>query len=551
MNLLLKNAQQKGRCTMSYKTNVMTKLAILVFSAVLVGAAALAVGGFGEGWFEEGRLEEGPLSLNYFYVDAVHGNDDNEGLTPGTAFATIQRGINAAMEGDLIRVYPGLYQEEINFLGKALVVQGVTAGTAGIPVLNNPGDFAVSFYSGEGPDSILKNFIIRNNFMAVFIAGSSPTLSNLTIIDNIYGIEATAGSEPNISNIIFWNNSNSDLFGCRARYSRVNDTGIGEGNIDGDPLFVDPKNGDYHLRSNRGRYWPEHDVWVLDKATSPCIDGGDPNAQPLDEPEPNGGRINMGAYGGTLQASLSPYLQTSLPGRAFDPIPADGAEDVERDVILSWAPGINAVSHDVYFGTDQQGHPFELAFMGNQTTTAFDPGWLDRDTTYLWRIDEVNSNGKRTGVLWRFTTTPVPPPKGRGCFTGETGVWVDGTLVSISNVGRFCGATIRNSSLPLPYAGKVQELQEHEGVFECYDVLLQSGNRIAVAERHYFLTESGDWVSVQNLTTATKLQTPKGLIGIVNVTKRPMPYVGKVYNLKVEGSDRYLVGKDAVIVRDY
>jgi hypothetical protein len=35
------------------------------------------------------------------------------------------------------------------------------------------------------------------------------------------------------------------------------------------------------------------------------------------------------------------------------------------------------------------------------------------------------------------------------------------------------------------------------------------------------------------------------------MTKRPTPYVGKVYNLKVEGSDRYLVGKDAVIVRDY
>jgi hypothetical protein len=65
------------------------------------------------------------------------------------------------------------------------------------------------------------------------------------------------------------------------------------------------------------------------------------------------------------------------------------------------------------------------------------------------------------------------------------------------------------------------------------------------------LTESGDWVAVQNLTTATKLQTPKGSIGIVSVTKRPTPYVGKVYNLKVEGSDRYLVGKDAVIVRDY
>jgi hypothetical protein len=525
---------------MAHKTNVMTKLAILLFFAALVGAVTIAGGGFGEG----------TLTMNNFYVDAVHGNDNNGGLTPGAAFATIQRGIDTAMDGDVIRVYPGLYQEEINFLGKTLIVQGVTAGTAGIPVLNNPGDFAVSFYSGEGPDSILKNFIIRNNFMAIFIAGSSPTISNLTIVDNIYGIEASAGSDPNISNIIFWNNSNNDLFGCQVRYSRINDVSAGEGNIDGNPLFVGPDSGDYHLHSNRGRYWPEHDVWVLDRVTSPCIDGGDPSDEPLDEPMPNGGRINMGAYGGTVQASMSP---DSLPGQAFNPNPANGAIEVDIETKLSWDPGLNAVMHDVYFGTE-----YPPPHVSSQAMMQFDPGRMDRDTVYYWRVDEIDSEGNNTvGALWKFTTTTAQPPKGRGCFTCETGVWVDGTLVSISSVGlrrsvgRIDGAAIKNSSIPLPYLGKVQELQEHEGIFECHDILLQSGNRIGVAERHYFLTESGKWVAVQNLKTGTKLQTPGGSIGIVSMTKRPAPYVGKVYNLKVEGSDRYLVGKDAIIVRDY
>ena len=202
------------------------------------------------------------------------------------------------------------------------------------------------------------------------------------------------------------------------------------------------------------------------------------------------------------------------------------------------------------------GHPVALAFMGNQTSTEFDPGWLDSHTTYFWRIDEVNNNGKRTGLLWKFTVTG-PPPKGRGCFTSETDVWINNTLVPISKVspghsiGRINSAAIINSSKLLPYLGKVQEVQEHEGIFECHDILLQSGNRISVAERHYFLTESGKWIAVQNLKPTTKLQTPKGPIGIVSVTKRPTPYVGKIYNLKVDGSDRYLVGKDAVIVRDY
>jgi len=47
---------------------------------------------------------------------------------------------------------------------------------------------------------------------------------------------------------------------------------------------------------------------VLDDITSPCSDAGDPNSLVGDEPLLNGGRINMGAYGGTTEASKS-YVQ--------------------------------------------------------------------------------------------------------------------------------------------------------------------------------------------------------------------------------------------------
>jgi hypothetical protein len=73
------------------------------------------------------------------------------------------------------------------------------------------------------------------------------------------------------------------------------------------PLFADAYAGDYHLLSERGRYWPAHDVWVLDDVTGPCIDGGDPNVNPSNELMPNGGRINMGAYGNTAYASMSEW----------------------------------------------------------------------------------------------------------------------------------------------------------------------------------------------------------------------------------------------------
>jgi L-ascorbate metabolism protein UlaG (beta-lactamase superfamily) len=64
--------------------------------------------------------------------------------------------------------------------------------------------------------------------------------------------------------------------------------------------------GDYHLKSEAGRWDPVSESWIVDDVTSPCIDAGDPNSPVGDEPEPNGGIINMGAYGGTAEASKSP-----------------------------------------------------------------------------------------------------------------------------------------------------------------------------------------------------------------------------------------------------
>jgi hypothetical protein len=76
-------------------------------------------------------------------------------------------------------------------------------------------------------------------------------------------------------------------------------------NLDEDPLFADPNNGDYHLKSQAGRWNPKIQKWIKDDVTSPCIDAGDPNSPVGLEPLPNGGIIDMGSFGGTAQASLS------------------------------------------------------------------------------------------------------------------------------------------------------------------------------------------------------------------------------------------------------
>jgi hypothetical protein len=82
---------------------------------------------------------------------------------------------------------------------------------------------------------------------------------------------------------------------------------LGQGIDSVGPFFAAPYDDDYHLKSQRGRYWAEHRLWVLDDVTSPCVDAGDPAIVPSGEPMPNGGRINIGAYGGTAYASMSEW----------------------------------------------------------------------------------------------------------------------------------------------------------------------------------------------------------------------------------------------------
>ncbi len=234
-------------------------------------------------------------------VDGTHGSDRNDGQRSSTALATIQTAIALAKQGDVVNVYPGVYREEVRFLGKAITVCSV--GDAA--VLEVPDGYAVSFHRGEGADSVLKNFVIRGSRVGILVADSSPTIVNVTVVGNECGIEAFGDGSPDIRSSIFWDNTWSDLYGCQATYSCIERGAEGQGNFSENPMFADPDAGDYHLRSTCGRYWPEHDIWVLDDVTSPCVDAGDPDADFSGERQPNGGRVNAGAFGGTAFASMS------------------------------------------------------------------------------------------------------------------------------------------------------------------------------------------------------------------------------------------------------
>jgi len=123
-------------------------------------------------------------------------------------------------------------------------------------------------------------------------------------------------------------------------------------------------------------------------------------------------------------------------------------------------------------------------------------------------------------------------------------VWVNGALVQISKA-------VAGQSINCLAATSLEKLEEHEGTWECRDITLENGNSISVVCAHCFMLDSGQWVAAQNLESGMNLKSLNGTVAIESVVTRAMPFVGKVYNLKVNGSDQYPVGKDGVIVRDF
>jgi len=100
-------------------------------------------------------------------------------------------------------------------------------------------------------------------------------------------------------------------------------------------------------------------------------------------------------------------------GAVGSPNPAKGAVDVTQTPVLTRVPGVFAASYEIYFGTDKDAvknadtSSPEYKGSGNLGAETYEPGQLEWNTTYYWRIDEANSantDSPWTGPLWSFTT---------------------------------------------------------------------------------------------------------------------------------------------------
>jgi parallel beta-helix repeat protein len=162
------------------------------------------------------------------------------------------------------------------------------------------------YCSGSSSSPRLTNCTISQNSATyrgggVYCDSSSPMLTNCTISQNSAtylggGVYCTStSSKPVISNCILWADTPQEIYVYSGTpvvtYSDVQGGWTGTGNLNTDPLFVDAAGGDYHLAGN-----------------SPCIDAGNPASDYSLEPEPDGGRINMGAYGNTAEAESKGWL---------------------------------------------------------------------------------------------------------------------------------------------------------------------------------------------------------------------------------------------------
>ncbi len=187
-------------------------------------------------------------------------------------------------------------------------------------------------------------------------------------------------------------------------------------------------------------------------------------------------------------------------GGAADPDPANGAVDITQTPVLTWVPGVFADTHEIYFGADEAS--LELKGSGNLGAESYEPGQLEWDTTYYWRIDEANNanvDSPWTGPLWSFTTANFLIIDDMESYNdineGEPGsnriylTWVDGYDNPATN-----GSVVGNANAP--FAEQTIVHSGNQSIPMAYD------NAVGKSEATLTLTSNRDW-TVNGVNTLT------------------------------------------------
>ena len=201
----------------------------------------------------------------------------------------------------------------------------------------------------------------------------------------------------------------------------------------------------------------------------------------------------------------------TTPGAVGNPLPVSGGEDVEMNKVLTWTPAESAASHQLYFGTDKEavrgaetGSP---EYVGSKALgdERYDPGLLEPDAMYAWRVDEVDSQGNVSkGPLWSFSTGDFLLVDDFESFTDDDAAgeaiwqtWIDGFGVAEN------GAQV--GYLMPPYA---EQTIVHGGL-QSMPLLYQNTDGVTYSEAERTLAALNDWTAndVNTLTLWFRGQT--------------------------------------------
>ena len=265
--------------------------------------------------------------LTTIHVDASNtsGVEDGSATNP---YDTLSEGIDAASYGDTVQLASGTYQLGLFVFRKPVRIIGPEDGSAVLSaiyflpfglawgeIVNVTVSTSYQNYVNNSRNLVYRNCVIAAAQGTLLFGGSKSSFincvhqnvgsstaisvdstSDVTLVNNTIagfgqGIDSGGGTVT-IRNSILSNTVDLQgiIDGSGISFTLISDGQFAgqNGNIAGDPLFIDAANGDWHLQ-----------------AGSPAVDSGDPQDDYHYEPEPNGCRINMGAYGNTAAARTS------------------------------------------------------------------------------------------------------------------------------------------------------------------------------------------------------------------------------------------------------
>ncbi len=163
---------------------------------------------------------------------------------------------------------------------------------------------------------------------------------------------------------------------------------------------------------------------AIDDGRIARAEGADPNLVPVVYYDPVSGMTTL-------------EIDFFDPDIAASPKPANMEPEVDKETGLSWVTAANgADSHNVYFGQSyyevlNASDPYTLPGRGNQAGNTYDPGLLEQNTVYYWRIDEVRGGEVSKGKVWQFTSKRDFKMFPRGC---ELAPVIDTVTLSSSDI---------------------------------------------------------------------------------------------------------------------